>query len=177
MSPRITPVRGSLLAAGAAAALGGGGAVTAASAPVTAPAAPVVAEPQLPDPTEVLRLSGPDRYGTAAAIAREFPEDATDTVLIASGEVFPDALTAQLPGSLSSADLAAGQRATAEALQSDGAGLPAPMLLTRPLALPEATISALEDLSPSTIVIIGGDEDLRPGIGLCLVNFRSGKIG
>lgn len=43
------------------------------------------------DPTDVSRLAGDDRYGTAAAVATTVFPDAT-TALVATGENFPDAL-------------------------------------------------------------------------------------
>lgn len=144
MSPRTPSARRGLVAVGAAVALVGGGAVAATSAP-SLPTAP-----EIEDPTQVHRIAGTDRYETAAEIARAFPADATDTIVVASGEVFPDALSAQMPSTSAGA---AGGMARPDA---DGAGLPVPMLLTKQDALPGATASALTDLAPSQIIIVGG---------------------
>lgn len=147
MSPRKTSSRRALVAAGAALTLVAGGAapavfaVDAATAPSPSPDAPV-----LPDPTQVHRISGADRYETAAEIAREFPVDATRTVVVASGQNFPDALSAQLPVSMT------GAKVTGERF----GGMPVPVLLTRSGSLPSATASALADLRPSKIVLLGG---------------------
>jgi putative cell wall-binding protein len=83
---------------------------------------------------EVVRVAGTDRFATAAdAATRAFPGGATDVVL-ASGRAFPDALAA---GGLAGA-------------------LDAPILLTEPASLPQATVGALEELDPARITIIGG---------------------
>ena len=84
---------------------------------------------------DVARLSGSNRYDTAALVAKSAYRDGADIVYIASGTAFPDALTA--------APVAA---------YTDG-----PVLLTRPDALPGPTRSALGTLNPSKIVVIGGE--------------------
>ncbi|TNM69176.1 hypothetical protein FHN55_05195 [Streptomyces sp. NP160] len=82
----------------------------------------------LPD-TVVVRLSGDDRYATAAAVARDTWESVPST-LLASGEVFPDALA--------------------------GAALGAPLLLTRRDCLPAATAKAYADLGVQQVTGLGG---------------------
>ncbi|WP_151523874.1 cell wall-binding repeat-containing protein [Serinicoccus kebangsaanensis] len=161
--PTLFARRG-LVAAGAAAALVSGGAAVAATSPAAPPSA-LPAAPEIEDPTEVLRISGPDRYGTAAEIARAFPQDATGTVLIASGELFPDALSAQLPASMSGV---AGGVAEPDV---EGAGLPTPMLLTRQDQLPDATASALTDLAPSQIIVVGGEAAISEDVETELEGF------
>lgn len=79
------------------------------------------------------RLSGADRYETAAAVASMFPAG-TSTAYVATGASFPDALS--------------GGAAAAR----DGA----PVLLTRRDELPAAAHAALQRLAPSRIVILGG---------------------
>ena len=80
---------------------------------------------------EVTRLSGPNRYATAAAVsAATFPPGVPAT--LATGEGFADAL--------------AGGAAA-------GGG---PILLTRPGALPEETIAELRRLAPSSVRVLGG---------------------
>jgi exonuclease III len=80
----------------------------------------------------VTRISGDDRYATAATAATAW--STADTVYLASGEAFPDAL--------SGSALAASQGA--------------PLLLTRDRELPSASADALDRLKPSRIVIVGG---------------------
>ncbi|WP_161965053.1 cell wall-binding repeat-containing protein [Ornithinimicrobium cerasi] len=148
MSPRSTSMRRAFVAAGAAMALLAGGAAVAAPDPAESVTAPPSTPdtPVLPDPTQVHRISGSDRYQTAAAIARSYPTDATRTVVVASGQSFPDALSAQLPA-----------RLTGASLEPDrAAGAPVPILLTRSDGLPQVTRAALADLRPSRIVIVGG---------------------
>ncbi|MGQ7297763.1 cell wall-binding repeat-containing protein [Quadrisphaera sp. KR29] len=77
----------------------------------------------------VVRLAGDDRYGTAAAVARDTWESAP-APLLASGEVFPDALA--------------------------GAALGEPLLLTRRECLPPATAGAWADLGVSAVTGLGG---------------------
>jgi putative cell wall-binding protein len=82
----------------------------------------------------VHRIAGPDRYATAAALsASAFPHGA-DTAFVATGTLFPDAL---------SAAPAATQRS-------------APVLLVAPDRVPAATASELQRLGADTIVIVGG---------------------
>ncbi|WP_298748628.1 cell wall-binding repeat-containing protein [uncultured Serinicoccus sp.] len=145
MSPRTPSARRGLVAVGAAVALVGGGAAAATSAP-SLPTAP-----EIEDPTQVHRIAGTDRYETAAEIARAFPEEATGTVVIASGQAFPDALSAQMPSGSAGAAGGVSRPDNAEA-----AGLPVPMLLTKQDALPSATAEALADLAPSQIIVVGG---------------------
>ncbi|MGI8949084.1 MAG: cell wall-binding repeat-containing protein [Ornithinimicrobium sp.] len=120
------------------------------SEPSSAVTSPLpAAEPALPG-GEVERIGGEDRYETAALVAAEYPES-VETVYIATGELFPDALSAGSPaGSVPSGD---GQAWP----QVDGSGVPAPVLLTEQDALPEATIDAIEALEPTQIIIVGGE--------------------
>jgi putative cell wall-binding protein len=86
----------------------------------------------LPAVTAVERVAGSDRYATAAKVA-ERVQDA-DVVYLASGADYPDALAgAALAG-------------------HDGA----PLLLTRPNALPSATAAQLRRLAPAEVVVLGG---------------------
>ncbi|MBU1250115.1 cell wall-binding repeat-containing protein [Chryseoglobus sp. 28M-23] len=80
------------------------------------------------------RLAGDDRYETAVAISEDgFPSGA-DTVYIANGVGYADALSA------------------APAAAQDNA----PLLLTPANTLPSAVRAELNRLSPATIVIVGG---------------------
>lgn len=85
--------------------------------------------------TEPTRIEGANRYDTAAKIARRWDPARVDTIYLASGEVFADALAAgPLAGSLND-----------------------PILLTAPNQLPKETAAALEYLSPERIVALGGE--------------------
>lgn len=80
------------------------------------------------------RIAGPDRFTTTArASERAFPSGA-DVAYIASGRVFPDALSA------------------APAAVVDGG----PVLLSEARALPTATRTELLRLRPSRVVVVGG---------------------
>ncbi len=81
----------------------------------------------------VSRISGADRYATAAAVAARFPTD-LDAAYVATGLGFADALAGAA---------AAGHR-----------GLP--IVLTAPKALPAPTASALSRLRPGQIIVLGG---------------------
>lgn len=112
-----------------------------ASDPVT-PTAPPAPIPPLE------RLAGDNRYATAAAISEQF-EAGVETVYIASGTNFPDALAgAALAGSED-----------------------APVLLTRATSLPEPTVTALERLSPTRIVILGGTPSVSAVVQQQLAQF------
>ncbi|MEE8601400.1 cell wall-binding repeat-containing protein [Euzebya tangerina] len=98
-------------------------------ASITVQTAPV------PEQSVVLqRTAGNDRYQTAASISRlQWPAGAQH-VFVASGENFPDALTA-------------GPAAAA---------VGAPILLAGRTALPSATAAELERLQPRRVTVIGG---------------------
>ena len=89
----------------------------------------------------VLRLAGPDRYGTAAQLAA-LTGGLGKTVFIATGASFPDAL---------------GGSAAAGAL--GGA-----LLLTGGSGLPVATASALTNGKPAKVVILGGQAAISPAV-------------
>jgi N-acetylmuramoyl-L-alanine amidase/putative cell wall-binding protein len=82
------------------------------------------------------RLHGSNRYATAVALADEGWPEGADTVLLASGVAWPDALAA--------APLSA--------------ALDAPLLLTDPASLSPATSEALGRFAPERIVVLGGDQ-------------------
>jgi len=79
------------------------------------------------------RIAGPDRYGTAAALVQRQFASGVDTVYLASGTGFPDALTA------GAAAVPAGDA----------------VLLTDGAALPDATAEALAALAPARVVAVG----------------------
>lgn len=80
----------------------------------------------------VTRLAGSDRYGTAAAVAKQF--STATSVYVPSGENFPDALAA------------------AAVAGSFGA----PVLLTRSDRLPDAIRDELVRLKPQSAYVLGG---------------------
>ena len=110
------------------------GTVTAANYPVGGLGRIVVASEPATAFDSFERLSGADRFGTAAAIAQDaFPAGAT-TAVLARGDVFADALAGNyLAGALG-----------------------APILLTRSGDLPAQTADALEALGVTDVVIVGG---------------------
>ncbi|MFZ7089432.1 cell wall-binding repeat-containing protein [Curtobacterium sp. RRHDQ10] len=79
------------------------------------------------------RISGSDRFTVAAMASQSFPTS-TDTVFVASGTNFPDAL-------------AAGPAAAA---------LKAPLLLVTSTSVPDVTRAAIQRLAPERIVVVGG---------------------
>ncbi|HEY7823598.1 MAG TPA: cell wall-binding repeat-containing protein [Acidimicrobiia bacterium] len=81
---------------------------------------------------EVTRISGANRYDTAAKVSKKAYPDGAQVAYIASGIAFPDALT------LSS-------------LATDG-----PILLTDPMRLPPETANELRRLKVTSVVIVGG---------------------
>ncbi|MGO0575745.1 S8 family serine peptidase [Ornithinimicrobium panacihumi] len=81
----------------------------------------------------VSRIGGADRYAVAANVAANYPTN-TGTVFIASGQVFPDALTAAARAGMEGA----------------------PVMLTREGALPGVTKAQLDRFTPERIVIVGG---------------------
>jgi putative cell wall-binding protein len=106
-----------------------------------------------------IRLSGLNRYETAANIALEAtrtlshisslsPTTPTNTtssveaVAIATGENFPDALS----------------------IASIAGTKQMPILLTEPKSLPQETLNALKSLNPKKIYLIGGDGAISPSV-------------
>jgi len=104
-----------------------------------------------PATRSVNRISGADRYATAAALsASAYPSGATD-VMIATGANFPDALAGS---------------ATAGRL-----GMP--VLLTSPTRLPAATTAELNRLKPQRIWVLGGTSVVSEGVRAALVPYAS----
>lgn len=101
-------------------------------------------------PGVVERWGGIDRYETAAIIASAFGE--VDTVYLATGTGYADALTGSAPA------------AQGFAPQDNHEGLAAPVLLTRQDLLPRATRAALAELSPTTIVLLGDHDSISTEI-------------
>lgn len=83
----------------------------------------------------VTRIAGPDRYATAAALSASAFPTGPQLAFVATGENFPDALSAGAAAAVSAA----------------------PMLLTRNATLPESTRAELVRLAPSRIIVLGSD--------------------
>lgn len=83
----------------------------------------------------VERIGGPDRYATSALIADQIVQDSTPEVFLATGTDFPDALV----------------------LSAMAARNSAPILLTRPGALPDATRTFLEGATYDDVWVGGGE--------------------
>ncbi|MFK5584830.1 cell wall-binding repeat-containing protein [Serinicoccus sp. LYQ131] len=105
-------------------------------------------------PVHVDRLSGTNRYETAALISEQFP-DGVDTVYLANGEDWAQGADAVVAG-------AAAGSGTAPPLITDPSGNPAPILLTRATGLPGPTLGALAELQPTSVIILGGPAVVLP---------------
>lgn len=92
--------------------------------------------------TDVDRVAGTDRYGTAQAIAAAYFGTSVPVVYIADGLNFPDAL--------------AGAAAAGH--------VGAPILLVDPNSLPDATAAALTALAPHAIKVLGGTSSVSAAV-------------
>ncbi len=101
----------------------------------------------------VERVSGLDRYATAAAVAARFAPD-SDGVILATGLGFPDALAAVPLASL------------------DGR----PILLVRPDPLPEPTRDAIIRARPSSIIAVGGTSVVPDALALEAAAWSDGRL-
>jgi hypothetical protein len=102
--------------------------------PTPTPSPSPTPTPTEPEPEPVLRYSGESRYSTAASIAQESFPGPIDSVFLASGSTYPDALTG------------------GPAAARNGA----PVLLTRPGDLPSETAAELDRLQPRVVYVLGG---------------------
>src|SRR5690606_23761934 len=107
-----------------------------------------------PDPGEVTRLHGVDRYGTSAAISAAGFAPGVPVAYIASGAEFADALSG-----------------SAAAAQRGG-----PVLLTAPTVLPAAIATELRRLQPANIVILGGESAVSPAVATALRGLTTGAV-
>ncbi|WP_165700055.1 cell wall-binding repeat-containing protein [Ornithinimicrobium ciconiae] len=135
--------------------------IAATVAVVAAPAA--ASTPVPPEDAHVVvdRLAGADRYQTAALVSAQFP-DGVDTVYLANGEDWAQGADAVAAG-------AAAGSGTVPPLVADPSGRPAPILLVRAGGIPAATRVALEELAPTTAVILGGPLVVNPSVDEALV--------
>ena len=108
-------------------------------------------------PSDVRRLGGADRYATSRAIVVDsFGPTGLDTILLATGNAFPDALSAGPGASISNGAV----------LLVDGAQT----------SLPMATQTLIRNLDPETIYLIGGTGAVTDGIGDAAQIARPGAI-
>ena len=97
------------------------------------------------------RLSGADRYGTAAAISRFAFGGPVPVAYVATGTNYPDAL-----GGVAAAAVEGG-----------------PILLVLPSALPAATRTELQRLRPGRIVVLGGTGAVSAGVATALESYSA----
>ena len=103
----------------------------------------VGAELETESPSDVQRLAGGDRYETAIEISQfGFADGEPDTVYVATGLGFADALSA------------------APAAAHDSA----PLLLTSPDVVPGNVVTELERLAPGEIIVVGGEGVVTPSV-------------
>lgn len=116
-------------------------------------------EDQQPVPApEVERIGGEQRYDTAALVSDQFGDD-VETVYIATGENFPDAV--------SGAPAAAQGKLDSVGTLNTPDGSAAPVLLVKndhPNNLPGDTRAALEEIAPANIVVLGGDSVISEAV-------------
>ncbi|KUG58407.1 hypothetical protein AVL62_10870 [Serinicoccus chungangensis] len=99
----------------------------------------------------VERISGTDRYAVAANIAASWA-DGADTVVVVSGQNFPDALSGSALAGL----------------------VGGPVLLTKKASLPGSTVRALKALDPRRIVVLGGTGAVTQGVADELLRYADG---
>jgi putative cell wall-binding protein len=102
----------------------------------------------------VKRLSGADRYGTAADVSAEYYAPGVQAVFIASGFGFADALAG----------------APAAAL------LDSPLLLVKPYLVPPATQAELERLNPQRIYVLGGGVSVNSAVATQMHDYTDGSV-
>lgn len=104
--------------------------------------------------TDVSRLFGLDRFETAAQLSRQTFEPEVDTVFIATGQEFADALAGGPPGAM----------------------LGAPILLVTATELPPVTAAELDRLDPGEIVVLGGPVAVDAPVFDRLGEFTDGEV-
>ena len=88
------------------------------------------------------RIAGADRYTNADLIAQQAYPSGADTVYLASGQNYPDALSA------------------GPVAVHDGA----PILLTQPTSLPSDVASTIATLHPTNIIVLGGVNSISDAV-------------
>lgn len=102
----------------------------------------------------VARLSGKNRYATAAAISKSWFSPGVPVAYIATGLNFPDALAGGPVAALSGG----------------------PILLVDPNAVPAETAAELSRLKPGRITILGGPGAVSTSVQSALTRFTSGTV-
>jgi alkaline phosphatase D len=102
----------------------------------------------------VTRVSGSNRFGTAAAISAATFEPGADVAFVATGEDFPDALAGGVLAALRGA----------------------PVLLVTADTIPQETRTELERLEPGRIVVLGGDRAVHGAVVEQLGGFTDGEV-
>lgn len=97
----------------------------------------------------VVRVAGADRYATAAAISRRAFAPGVDAAFVATGESFPDALSAGVAA----------------------AALGVPVLLTQGGALPAVTATELERLDPEFVYVVSSGGAVSEAVHSQLAHF------
>lgn len=100
------------------------------------------------------RTWGADRYQTAAMVSADTFSPGVPVVFVASGEDFPDALSAG----------------------TAAARLGGPVLLTRRGVLPWPSAYELDRLNPASIVVVGGEGAVSDSVYQQLKSFTSGAV-
>jgi putative cell wall-binding protein len=118
----------------------------------------------LPD---MKRIEGRDRYVVSAGISQEaFPLSA-ETVFVASGEVFSDAL-AGVP-------LAANYKDQKNSVLR-GLPAPGPILLVQRDTIPSSVLAEIKRLEPKEIVVLGGPATISEGVYSKLDSLASWRV-
>jgi len=102
----------------------------------------------------VSRISGADRYATAAAASAAVFMPGVPVVYVADGLSFAD-----------------GVAAAAAAAHQHG-----PLLLTAPEGLPPATVAELQRLQPARIVVVGGRASVSSAVTTALASLTHGPV-
>lgn len=103
-------------------------------------------------PGTVSRVSGPDRYATAAAVSKSAFGAGVPKVYIANGTTFPDALSGAAVAGVTGG----------------------PVLLTGGTSLPSSVTSELARLKPRKIVVLGGPGAVSDGLLGQLAKYATG---
>lgn len=96
----------------------------------------------VPAITSISRISGVDRYDTSAKITVALNTTSANTVYIASGVNFPDALSASPAAILTKS----------------------PLMLTAPTSLPDPVRTQLVRLHPQKIIVLGGEDSVSADV-------------
>jgi putative cell wall-binding protein len=102
----------------------------------------------------VSRLSGPDRFATAAEVSKATFPPGVRVAYVATGTAFPDALTGG-----------------AAASRNQG-----PVLLVQRDAIPAATVAELQRLAPKRIVVLGGTAAVSDAVLAALQAYTTGSV-